>query len=120
MNSKGRVKQNWSDETVLKRAKGQTYGLEELYHRHYSLASSMHHYDFQALASSMDPESDEMPAPSMRWLGEALSTAHGSLVRALDHYLDVANVGFEDDMKAAVEEYVAASTALIASKGASL
>ena len=114
-NKKGQLRQNWSNRKIRDRAKAA--GLEELYHRPYHLASSMHHYDFQALVASMDPESDELgiePAPSMRWLGEALSTAHGSLVRALDHYLDVAKIGFEEEMKNAKEECNAANKALIA------
>ena len=119
--SKGGVRQNWSDTTVLKKAKAA--GLEDLYHRPYNLASSMHHYDFQALVASMDPESDDIgiePAPSMRWLGEALSTAHGSLVRSLSYYLDVAKIGFEEEMNTAIEEYNAANKALIAARPASL
>jgi hypothetical protein len=121
VNGKGRVRQNWSDVTVLKKAKAA--GLEDLYHRHYNLASSMHHYDFQALVASMDPESDDIgiePAPSMRWLGVALSTAHGSLIHALDQYLDLAKIGFEEEMKAVIEEYDAANKVLIAARAASL
>lgn len=112
-NKKGELRDSWCEVSLFKRA--QAAGLEDLYHVAYGIASSMHHYDFQAIVSSLDGDSEEIAvAPSWHWLGEALSTAHGALVRSLRHYLDVTNIGFENEIRAAEEECDAVNKALVA------
>lgn len=121
-NKKRELWDSWCrDVTIFRRA--QAAGLEGIYRTAYGMASSMHHYDFYAIASSMDRESgienevEVEPAPSRRWLGESLSTAHGSLVRSLAHYLELAQIGFEKEIEAAIGEYNVANRALIAAGG---
>lgn len=121
-NKKGELWDSWCrDVNIFKRA--QAAGLEGFYRTAYGMASSMHHYDCLAITSSMDIESgiddavDVEPSPSRRWLGESLSTAHGSLVRSLAHYLAVAQIGFENEIEAAISEYNAANKALVTARG---
>ncbi len=101
-NKKGELRDHWCEVSLYKRAVGA--GLEGLYETFYNWASSMHHSDVAALVSSFDIKSqDTAVAPSFEWLDQALIAAHGSLVRSLSYYLEIANIGFEqeiDDLRA--------------------
>jgi hypothetical protein len=105
-NKKGELRDSWCEVSIYKRA--QSAGLGGLYETFYNWASSMHHADIASIVSSYDADADDLHmAPSLEWLDQALVAAHGSLVRSLSYYLEVANIGFENEIQQLMDECVA-------------
>jgi Family of unknown function (DUF5677) len=97
-NKKGDLRDSWCNVSIYERAK--LAGVEDLYQTFYKWASSMHHADLGSVISSFDIESEDVAtAPSFHWLEQALVAAHGSMVRAYSHYLEVANIGLQKEIE---------------------
>jgi hypothetical protein len=104
-NRKGDIRDNWCAISLHKRA--QAAGLEDLYQTFYGWTSSMHHGDLGAIVSSFNQETNDIEtAPSFQWLEQALVEAHGALVRSLGYYLEIANIGFDEEIEALRKECV--------------
>jgi hypothetical protein len=67
-----------------------------LYRTYYRHACSMAHGDVSGLMAQCDDESKVDMAPSFKNLDHALVSAHGSIVRCLNYFDEIARLGFED------------------------
>ena len=100
----GKLRREWCEKTLYQRA--EAVGLKELYVTIYRWMCSMHHADFSSIVYSHDASADDLHmAPSHAWLDQALVNAHGSLLRALHHYVDMINVSLESEMQELATEY---------------
>jgi hypothetical protein len=81
----------------------------------YRQASSMHHADIGGLISQVDSDMNVASAPSWAWLEDALVTGLGSLVRCLNYFDEIAQLGFKERLESGPnEDYVAALKSLAA------
>ena len=72
----------------------------------YRWASAMQHVDVRGLSTQVDASGDIDIAPSLEWIDGALFTGHESALIVLDMLNDAASLGFEQDVKAAVDAFV--------------
>jgi len=84
-------------------------GLVDLYLTFFFWASSMHHGDVVGLALQIDKSVLGVDvAPSERWIDTALVIGHGSLIRTLNYYNEVAQMGMDQEIQQAVDDFKAA------------
>lgn len=103
----GRLRKRWT--TVSVREMAEEAGLGELYLTVYSWACAMHHADFQGLGFLTEPRTlDAAVAPSEEWLETALVSGHGSTLRVLLCYNEVAKLGMDVELDQARRAFLTA------------
>lgn len=100
---RGGVRNSWSDKPLSQMAA--EVGMGEQYQTFYSWASSLHHADVSGLASQTHVSGDVDIAPSKQWIGEALLMGHQGALLVLGTLNDVAKLGMEAKMQAAIDEF---------------
>lgn len=89
----GKVRDSWTPLSVAERAK--RAGRRDKYQHFYRFASSLHHYDIEAVEASFNYDLEDVEtAPSLTHLHEALHAATESLQSCLEHFDEVAAIGF--------------------------
>ena len=84
-----------------------------LYRTYYRHVCSMAHGDVAGLLAQCDTESRVHIAPSFESLDDALVSSQGSMIRCLNYFDDLANLGFKDRLEAGVNsDYVSALNSL--------
>ena len=110
--SRGHVRNEWCRVSLYERAK--EAGQLPLHKKFYRLASSMHHGDIAGLISQLDAEMNVELAPSWSWLDDVLTHSLGSLIKCLNYYDEIAQLGFKQRLENGPnEDYVMAVKALI-------
>lgn len=95
---KGKVRVRWSKVPFAKMA--EEVGMAELYSTFYSWASSIIHLDMGGISLQAERETMGVDvAPSESWLEEALVIAHGSAVKVLTDYNEMATLGLEKEVQ---------------------
>ena len=103
----GRLLPRWTPVTVREMA--EEAGLGQLYLTVYSWACAMHHADFQGLAFLSERRTlDAAVAPSEDWLETALVSGHGSTLRVLLCYSEVAKLGMDAELDEARRAFLSA------------
>jgi hypothetical protein len=103
----GRLLPRWTAVTVREMA--EEAGLGQLYLTVYSWACAMHHADFQGLAFLSERRTlDAAVAPSEDWLETALVSGHGSTLRVLLCYSEVAKLGMDAELDEARRAFLSA------------
>jgi hypothetical protein len=82
---------------------------EPLYRAFYRPASSLIHGDIAGLMAQCDSESRMDMAPSFKSLDDALVNGHGSLVRCLSYFDEIAQLGFKGRLEAELHSDYAAA-----------
>jgi hypothetical protein len=97
-NKDKKVRRRWSK--VSFREMTEEVGMGELYSTFYNWASSMIHLDIGGISLQVERETMEVDlAPSERWLEEALVIGHGSAVKVLTDYNEMAKLGLEKEVQ---------------------
>jgi hypothetical protein len=87
-----------------------------LYKTYYRLASEIHHGDIGGLIAQVDSEMNVELAPSWSWLEDALVGGLGSLVRCVNEFDEIVQLGFKQRLQDGPNEcYVAAVKNLVTS-----
>lgn len=107
---KTRPRNEWCRESFYKRAK--EAGQEPLYRAFYRPTSSMIHGDIAGLIAQLDDDSSVDTPPSFKGLDDALVNGHGSLVRCLSYFDEIAQFGFKDRLAELHSDYAAAVKSL--------
>jgi hypothetical protein len=105
-----RPRNEWCRESFYTRAKEAQH--EPLYRAFYRPVSSMVHGDIAGLMAQLDGESSVDTPPSFKSLDDALVNGHGSLVRCLSHFDEIAHLGFKDRLSELHSDYAAAVKSL--------
>lgn len=103
----GRVRQQWSKKSIREIARVVEH--EEEYELPYSLACSIHHANFEGLLTHFDLNNEEAmpsPPPSLAWVERALLAAHGNLYYAVDTLNKCCNLGFQQRIEGARQQYI--------------
>jgi len=99
-----KLRGTWSKASRREMAK--EAGLIQAYLTFYSWASSLHHSDVAGLSFQTDREGFAVDmAPSLEWIDLALISGHGSLIRTLECYNNVAQLGMAEDIEKAIEDF---------------
>jgi Family of unknown function (DUF5677) len=106
-NDRGRVRGQWNKHSISYMA--EKIGRAAQYELNYSLASSFHHGNFEALTAHLSGGATGLvvagASPSLDWISQALSTGHYYLLQALDTLNDCFGLGFESRLKQAGEVF---------------
>ena len=98
----GRVRNHWHEKSIAQMAA--ELDMQGQYELAYSLASSVHHTNFEGLRAQIELQvvgaSIQQP-PSLKWLEQGLSAAHCYLLQALDTLNECLKLGFDKDLEAA-------------------
>ncbi len=107
---KTRPRNEWCHESFYKRAKEAQQ--EPLYRASYRYVSSMVHGDIAGLMAQLDEDSSVDTPPSWKNLDDALVNAHGSTLRCLSYFDEIAHLGFKDRLAELHSDYEAAVISL--------
>jgi hypothetical protein len=107
-NRKGRVRKQWSASSIGEMSR--KIGRQEQYELVYSYLSSMHHLNPEAMMAHIDncegvPTLNLDGLPSTRWSSEALMGGHTYVLFALQTFNDCFQLGCEERIRAAEEEF---------------
>jgi hypothetical protein len=98
----GRLRNHWHKKSIAQMAT--ELDMRGQYELAYSLASSIHHTNFEGLRAQMELQGSEasiQQPPSIKWLGQALTAAHSYLLQALDTLNACLKLGFDNELAAA-------------------
>jgi hypothetical protein len=102
---KGKVRGQWNNHPISQMAS--KIGRKDQYDKIYSLMASIHHGNFEAMIAHLSGSASldiEQP-PSLAWIKQALLSGHVYLLQALDTLNDKFNLGFEEQLRLAGEEF---------------
>jgi hypothetical protein len=104
----GFPRNDWCRVSIYERAKAAD--MLPLYRTMYKWTCSMHHGDIGGQIFQIDAKTLQVDlAPSWSWLEDALIGAHGSFLRCLGYYDEMANLGFKNELESGPnEDYVQA------------
>jgi hypothetical protein len=100
-NRKGKVRDQWNRHSIRQMAS--VLGRLNQYDLPYSIAASMHHSNFEAMASHIGRERKRLyidQPPSMNWIPQAFISGHVYLLQALDTLNECFQLGFDSELKA--------------------
>jgi hypothetical protein len=104
-NKQGRLRGSWSAQSIGQRAAD--VGMADHYATFYNWSSSMHHGDISGMISQAEGNDVDV-APSFCWLDTALITGHMAALRCIGAYDEVAMLGMNTEIQAAMEAFQSA------------
>lgn len=102
----GRIRNQWNKHSIAYMA--EKVGRKDQYELPYSLAVSIHHGNFEALAAHLSGNGSALDVdspPSLEWIPQALVSGHVYLLQALDTLNDLLKLGFDERLRSAGEEF---------------
>jgi Family of unknown function (DUF5677) len=113
-NKQGKDRNRWSNVPLFRMA--EEVGLRDLYLTFYSRASSMQHLDLGGLSMQTETSPTEAGdaelfcdvSPSEKWIEQALVISHGSVLKALVDYNELARLPIDSELETAHTEFFAA------------
>jgi hypothetical protein len=102
-NRNGQLRKTWCSTPF--RTCCEAVGLGQYYPTFYAQASDLQHGNIQALVAQAEDELTIKPAPSLGSLDVALRIGHLSVLGVFDVFNDIAALGFEADLRAAMEDF---------------
>lgn len=103
---RGKPRAEWCRENI--RVRAQEAGQLDLYLTYFNEVSSVHHGDIAGILAQCDSDGRVIMAPSDNFLYEALLSGQGSMIRCLEYFNEVAQLGLADRIQELIAGYEAA------------